>query len=298
VPREKPSARLYRACTLTGVPPFAALATMPRRTSSLVWFAGRRNPRLAVVPVRVLAAAAAVPVVARRIVSRPARARALARLARLAARGPAAAPPESHRSHQRAAQGCRRGSHTLVVVAPVAAHVVISHRRHAATPLVAAAAATLTCVAIVTAHVIVAHPNRAVVSRVAPRRLRLAPRASNLTSVTIVVFANSLATRTTHVCTPARLAGAGVSRLTSSRAPRRRATPCRRRRRSPAAATVALHTAATVVAAAATRALKARTPSLLRVALCSPRLSPLCIQRPAAPLRRCCRRRRPRRLRP
>ena len=55
MPREYPSARLYRACTLTGVPPFAALATMPRRTSPLVWFAGRRNPRLAVVPVRVLA---------------------------------------------------------------------------------------------------------------------------------------------------------------------------------------------------------------------------------------------------
>ena len=69
MPREYPSARLYRACTLTGVPPFAALATMPRRTSPLVWFAGRRNPRLAVVPVRVLAAAAAVPIVARRLLT-------------------------------------------------------------------------------------------------------------------------------------------------------------------------------------------------------------------------------------
>ena len=41
--------------------------------------------------------------------------------------------------------------------------------------------------------------------------------------------------------------------------------------------TAALHTAAPAVAAAATRALKSRTPSLLRVAPCSPRLSPLCI---------------------
>ena len=104
MPREKPSARLYRACTLTGVPPFAALATMPRRTSSLAWFAWRRNPRLAVVPVRVLAAAAAVPVVG-------------------------AAPIRERRRGAAAA-------HTLVVVAPVAAHVVIFHRCHVLTYLI------------------------------------------------------------------------------------------------------------------------------------------------------------------
>ena len=57
----------------------------------------------------------------------------------------------------------------VVVVAPVVAHVVISHRRHDATPRVAVAAAhvivahlrrspaSLTCVATATAHVIVAH---------------------------------------------------------------------------------------------------------------------------------------------
>ena len=91
----------------------------------------------------------------------------------------------------------------------------------------------------------------------------------------------------------ARLAGAGAGRLTSSRVPRRRATPCRRRRRSTVAVhtaivvatvvvatarrlvarpphtstTATLHTAAPVVAAAATRALKARPPPRLRVAL-------------------------------
>ena len=92
------------------------------------------------------------------------------------------------------------------------------------------------CVAIVTAHVIVAHPNLAVVSR---RAAYASPRASNLTSVTIVIATSRLATRTTHVSTLARLAGAGAGRLTSSRAPRRRATPCRRQRRG----TVAVHTA-------------------------------------------------------
>ena len=54
------------------------------------------------------------------------------------------------------------------------------------------------------------------------------------------------------------IAGAGAGRLTSSRVPRRRATPCRRRRRS----TVAVHTAivvATVVVATARR-LVARLP--------------------------------------
>ena len=93
------------------------------------------------------------------------------------------------------------------------------------TPRVAAAAATPTCVAIITAHVIVAHPSLAVVSR---RAAYASPRASNLTSVTTVVVTNRLATRTTHVSMPARLAGAGACRLTSSRVPRRRATPCRR----------------------------------------------------------------------
>ena len=241
-------------------------------------------------------------VVSRRLVSRPARARALARLARLAARGPA---PRSRTAPIRERHRGAAAAHTVVVVAPVAAHVVISHRRHAATPRVAAAAATPTCVAAVTAHVIVAHPNLAFVSR---RAAYASPRASNLTSVTIVIVTNRLATRTTHVSMLARLAGAGAGRLTSSRAPRRRATPCRRRRRGTVAVhtaiavatavvatarrlaarllhtptTAALHTAAPVVAAAATRALKARTPSLLRVAPCSPRLSPLCIQRPAA----------------
>ena len=105
----------------------------------------------------------------------PARARALARLARPAARGPA---PRSRTAPGR--ERCRgaAAAHTLVVVAPVAAHVVISHRRHAATPRVAAAAATPPRVAIVTAHVIVAHPNLAVVSR---RAAYASPRASNLT---------------------------------------------------------------------------------------------------------------------
>ena len=242
--------------------------------------------------------------VACRLVARPARARALTRLA---ARGPA---PRSRTAPIRERYRGAAAAHTVVVVAPVAAHVVIPHRRHAATPRVAAAAATPTCVAIVTAHVIVAHPNLAVVSR---RAAYASPSASNLTSVTTVVVTNRLATRTTHISMLARLAGAGAGRLTSSRVPRRRATPCREQRRSTIAVhtaivvatvvvatarrlaarlphtptTVALHTAAPVVAAAATRALKARTPSLLRVAPCLPRLSPLCIQRPAAPLRRC-----------
>ena len=262
--------------------------------------------------------AAAVVLISRRLVSRPARARALARLARLAARGPA---PRSRTAPIRERHRGAAAAHTVVVVAPVAAHVVISHRRHAATPRVAAAAATPTCVAIVTAHVIVAHPNLAVVSR---RAAYAAPRASNLTNVTIVIATSRLATRTTHVSPLACLAGAGAGRLTSSRVPRRRATPCRRRRRSTVAAhtaivvatvvvatarrlvarlphtstTATLHTATPVVAAAATRALKARPPPRLRVAPCPPRLSPLCLQRPAAPLRRRRRRRRPRRLRP
>ena len=99
---------------------------MPRRTSSLVWFAGRRNPRLAVVPVRVLAAAAAVPIVARRLVSRPARARALARLARLAARGPA---PRSRTAPIRERHRGAAAAHTVVVVAPVAAHLLTYGKR-------------------------------------------------------------------------------------------------------------------------------------------------------------------------
>ena len=103
---------------------------------------------------------------------------------------------------------------------------------------------------------------------------------------------NRLATRTTHVSMLACLAGAGAGRLTSSRVPWRRATPCRRRRRSTVAVhtaivvanvavatarrlvarpphtstTATLHTAAPVVTAAATRALKARPPPRLRVA--------------------------------
>ena len=152
-------------------------------------------------------------VVSRRLVSRPARARALARLARLAARGPA---PRSRTAPIRERHRGAAAAHTVVVVAPVAAHVVISHRRHAATPRVAAAAATPTCVAAVTAHVIVAHPNLAFVSR---RAAYASPRASNLTSVTIVIVTNRLATRTTHASMLARLAGAGAGRLTSSRAP-------------------------------------------------------------------------------
>ena len=188
-------------------------------------------------------------VVSRRLVARPARARALARLARLArlaARGPA---PRSRTAPIRERRRGAAAAHTLVVVAPVTAHVVFSDRRHAATPRVADAAATLTCVAIVTAHVIVAHLNRAAVSR---RAAYASPRASNLTSVTIVVVTNRLATRTTHASMLARLAGASAGRLTCSRVPRRRATPCRRRRRS----TAAVHTAvvvATVVVATARR---------------------------------------------
>ena len=99
---------------------------MPRRTSSLVWFAGRRNPRLAVVPVRVLAAAAAVPIVARRLVSRPARARALARLARLAARGPA---PRSRTAPIRERHRGAAAAHTVAVVAPAAAHLLTYGKR-------------------------------------------------------------------------------------------------------------------------------------------------------------------------
>ena len=191
------------------------------------------------------AAARAAIVVARRLVSRPARARALARLARLAARGPAprsrTAPIRERHSWGAAA------AHTVAVVAPAAAHVVISHRRHAATPRVAAAAATPTCVAAVTAHVIVAHPNLAVVSR---RAAYASPRASNLTSVTIVIVINRLATRTTHASMLARLAVAGAGRLTCSRVPRRRATPCRRRRRSTVAVPTAIAVATAVVATA------------------------------------------------
>ena len=108
------------------------------------------------------AAARAAIVVARRLVSRPARARALARLARLTARGPA---PRSRTAPIRERRRGAAAAHTVAVVAPAAAHVVTSHRRHVATPRVAAAAATPTRVAIVTAHVIVAHPNLAVVSR-------------------------------------------------------------------------------------------------------------------------------------
>ena len=139
------------------------------------------------------AAARAAIVVARRLVSRPARARALARLARLTARGPA---PRSRTAPIRERHRGAAAAHTVAVVAPAAAHVVTSHRRHAATPRVAAAAATPTRVAAVTAHVIVAHPNLAVVSR---RAAYAAPRASNLTSVTIVIATSRLATRTTHV---------------------------------------------------------------------------------------------------
>ena len=84
-------------------------------------------------------------------------------------------------------------------------------------------------------------------------------RAPNLTSVTIVVVTNRLATRTTHVCMPARLAGAGSGRLTSSRAPSApRHTPCRRRRRSTAAVHTAIVVATVVVATA--RRLVARLP--------------------------------------
>ena len=46
----------------------------------------------------------------------------------------------------------------------------------------------------------------------------------------------------------ARLAGAGAGRLTSSRAPRRRATPCRRQRRGTVAAHAAIAVATAVVA--------------------------------------------------
>jgi hypothetical protein len=66
------------------------------------------------------AAARAAIAVARRLVSRPARARALARLA---ARGPA---PRSRTAPIRERHRGAAAAHTLVVVAPVAAHVVIS----------------------------------------------------------------------------------------------------------------------------------------------------------------------------
>ena len=85
---------------------------------------------------------------------------------------------------------------------------VISHRRHAATPRVAAAASTPTRVAVVTAHhVIVAHPNLAVVSR---RAAYAAPRASNLTSITIVILLLTYLLRYVAVRGPGvRLAWAG-----------------------------------------------------------------------------------------
>jgi len=129
--------------------------------------------------VRVLAAAAAVPIVARRIVSRPARARALARLA--VAPLPAAPPPGVAPLPAESGAGVPPRLPLSLSSRPSPAHVVISHRRHAATPRVAAAASTPTRVAVVTAHhVIVAHPNLAAVS-LAPRRLPYAsPRASNL----------------------------------------------------------------------------------------------------------------------
>jgi hypothetical protein len=69
-----------------------------------------RPPSLLARPPQPPALATLAAAVARRLVSRPARARSLARLALLAAR-PRPRPAESHRSHQRAAQGCRRGSH-------------------------------------------------------------------------------------------------------------------------------------------------------------------------------------------
>ena len=61
----------------------------------------RRRPPATGLAVTDTAAARAAIVVARRLVSRPARARALARLAR--PRCPRPRPPESHRPHQRAA---------------------------------------------------------------------------------------------------------------------------------------------------------------------------------------------------
>ena len=110
-------------------------------------------------------------------------------------------------------------THTILLLsafAPVAAHVVISHRRHAATPRVAAAAATPTRVAIVTAHVIVAHPNLAVVSR---RAAYASPRAWSLTSVTTYLL--------TYLLTPC-----SARRATPS--PRQDdASPAEWRRRSP-----------------------------------------------------------------
>ena len=261
-------------------PPLPGLVvSTPRRRAPVARpILPRPRPTFLLSRSNVALATLAVAAVARRLVSHPARARALARLARPAARGPA---PRSRTAPIRERRRGAAAAHTVAVVAPVAAHVVISHRRHAATPRVAAAAATPTRVAIVTAHVIVAHPNLAVVSR---RAAYAAPRASNLTSVTIVIATSRLATRTTHVSTLACLAGAGAGRLTSSRVPRRRATPCRRRRRSTVAVhtaivvatvvvatarrlvarlphtstTATLHTATPVVAAAATRALKAR----------------------------------------
>ena len=141
-------------------------------------------------------------------------------------RCPLPRPPESHRSHQRAAQGCRRGAHSRRRRARrrPRRHLSPSTRRYAPRRR-RRRLATPTRAAIVTAHVIVAHPNPAVVSR---RAAYASLRASNLTSVTIVIVTNRLATRTTHVSTLACLAGAGAGRLTSSRVPRRRATPCRR----------------------------------------------------------------------
>ena len=50
-------------------------------------------------------------------------------------------------------------------------------------------------------------------------------RAPNLTSVTIVVVTNRLATRTTHASMLARLAGAGAGRLTPAAAPPLGAAP-------------------------------------------------------------------------
>ena len=134
-------------------------------------------------------------VAACRLVTRPARARTLARLTHLAARGPA---PWSRAAPSRERCG---GAATFAVVAPVVARVATAHRcRRAAMPhpAVAAAtltrvatttahfvsAATLTRVATATAHVVTARLNHAAVSR---RAAPISPRATVVVATIIVV---------------------------------------------------------------------------------------------------------------
>ena len=107
-------------------------------------------------------------------------------------------PLESHCSQQRAAQGCRRGSHPRRRRARRRARFGIAHCRRAATPRLVVAAATLTGAATATTHVVAARRNRATVSRHAAH----APsRASNMISAITIVVTNRLARSTAAIHT-------------------------------------------------------------------------------------------------